>query len=284
MRIQAQFRKALMIALRRWMAPRTSLFAAALAFQALLALAPILLVLTSVAGRLLGQETARRSLMDAAVRFAGPGAEQVASTFLDMITGVGGYTAGTILGVVLLLFFGSSFFAQLRAALDSIWEIQGRGIRQAFFARVLSFVETIAALSAAMLILGAGALRTIVWPMLARTGQVGVVAWTAWTRIGTLAMTCALLGAAFRYIPDVRPRPGWAAVLSGALPAGVALGVAGELFSFVIGKSALASLYGAAGSVIMFLLWVQYSTWVVLFGAELCRAWDEAGPRPIVER
>jgi len=276
MRIRRRFLKALTIALRRWMAPRTSLFAAALAFQALLALAPILLVLTSVAGRLLGRETAREALMEAAVRFAGPGADQVVSNFLDMITDARGLAAGTILGVVLLLFFGSSFFAQLRVALDSIWEVKPQGIGRALFGRFLSFIETIVAVSAAILILGAGALRMIVWPALARTGEVGALAWSVWTRFGTLAMTCTLLGAAFRYIPDARPRPGWAAVLAGSLPAAVALGVAGELFGFVIGKSAVASLYGAAGSVIMFLLWVQYSAWILLFGAEICRAWDEA--------
>ncbi|HYV84885.1 MAG TPA: YhjD/YihY/BrkB family envelope integrity protein [Patescibacteria group bacterium] len=260
------------------MAARTSLFAAAIAFQALLALAPILLVLTSLAGRMLGQEAARRSLMEAAVRFAGPGADQVVSNFLDMITDARGYAAGTILGIVLLLFFGSSFFAQLRGALDSIWEVKPRGLGRALFGRVLSFIETIVAVSAAILVLGAGALRSIAGPLLARTGTLGVFAWSAWTRIGTLAMTCALLGAAFRYIPDVRPRPTWASILAGALPAAVALGVAGDLFGFVIGKSAVASLYGAAGSVIMFLLWVQYSAWILLFGAELCRAWDETGP------
>jgi membrane protein len=261
------------------MASRTSLFAAALAFQALLALAPILLVLTSVAGRLLGQETARRSLMDAAVRFAGPGADQVVSNFLDVITDARGYTAGTILGIVLLLFFGSSFFAQLRAALDSIWEVKPQGLGRALFGRVLSYVETIVAVGAAILILGAGAMRSIAGPFVARTGVLGVFAWTAWTRFGTLAMTCALLGAAFRYVPDVRPRPGWAAVLAGALPSALALGVAGELFGFVIGKSAVASLYGAAGSVIMFLLWVQYSAWIVLIGAEICHAWGETTAR-----
>jgi membrane protein len=262
------------------MAARTSLFAAALAFQALLALAPILLVLTSVAGRLLGQEEARHSLMEAAVRFAGPGADQVVSNFLDMITGARGYAAGTILGLVLLLFFGSSFFAQLRAALDGVWQVKPRGLGRALLGRVLSFLETIVAVSAAILILGAGALRSIAGPLVARSGVLGVFAWAAWTRVGTLAMTCALLGAAFRYIPDVRPRPGWPAVLAGALPAALALGVAGELFGFVIGRSAVASLYGAAGSVIIFLLWVQYSAWILLFGAELCRAWGDTAPRP----
>jgi membrane protein len=275
MRIRKRLLMAFMAALRRWMAPRTSLFAAALAFQALLALAPILLVLTSVAGRLLGRETARDALMDAAVRFAGPGADRVVSNILDGIAPVRGYTAGTILGIVLLLFFGSSFFAHLRAALDVVWEVRPQGVGRAILDRALSFVETLVAVSAAILILGAGALRTVVRPMLSPAGAAGVVAWAVWTRLGTLAMTCALLGAAFRYIPGVRPRPGWPAVLAGALPTALALGVAGEVFSLVIAKSAVASLYGAAGSVIMFLLWVQYSAWVVLFGAELCRAWDE---------
>jgi membrane protein len=267
-----------MIALGRWMAPRTSLLAAALAFQALLALAPILLVLTSIAGRLLGKEAARNSLMEAAVRFAGPGADRVVENFLDTIADTRGYAAGTILGVALLLFFGSSFFAQLRAALDGVWEVKPRGIGRALFDRVLSFIETIVAVSAAILILGAGAMRSIAGPLVARAGVLGAVAWAAWTRAGTLMMTCALLGAAFRYIPGARPRPGWGAALAGALPAALALGVAGELFGYIIGRSAVASLYGAAGSVIMFLLWVQYSAWIVLLGAELCRAWDETGP------
>jgi membrane protein len=266
------------MALPRWMASRTALFAAALAFHALLALAPILLVLTSVVSRMLGQERARQSLMEAAVRFAGPGADRVVGNLLDTIADTRGYAAGTILGVVLLLFFGSSFFAQLRAALDDVWEVKPRGIGQALLGRVLSFLETIVAVSAAILILGAGAMRSVAGPLVARTGVLGAVAWAAWTRAGTLMMTCALLGVAFRYIPGARPRPGWGAILAGALPAALALGIAGELVGYIIGRSAVASLYGAAGSVIMFLLWVQYSTWILLFGAELCRAWDETSP------
>ena len=65
-----RFRSVLAVAVRRWLAPRTSLFAAALGFHALLALAPMLMVLLSAAGRLLGQESARSSLSEAAVRFA----------------------------------------------------------------------------------------------------------------------------------------------------------------------------------------------------------------------
>jgi membrane protein len=279
-----RFAAVLAVATPRWLAPRTSLFAAALAFHALLALAPVLLVLLSVADRLLGQEAARRSLAEAAVRFAGPGADQVVSALLGLVAASRWRTTGTVLGVALLLYFASSFVAQLRIALDAVWEVRRKSLRRALFDRVLSFGDTLLALAAALLVLAVGVLRSIAWPVLARSGPTGAVAWTVWTRLGTLLMTSAVLAAAFRYLPYVRPRPRLRAVLAGALPAAVTLHLGSEAFGLVISRSAVASLYGTAGSVIMFLLWVHYSAWIVLFGAEVCRAWDEpapaAGPAP----
>lgn len=268
----------LAVATRRWMAPRTSLFAAALAFHALLALAPILLLLLSVAGRLLGQEQARQGLAEAAVRFAGAGADQVGAALLDFVAASRWHTAGTVLGVVLLLYFASSFFTQLRAALDSVWEVRHKGLGRTLLDYASSLGQTLLAVVVALLIMAVGTLRSIVRPLLAHAGEAGAVAWMAWTRLGTLLITIAVVGAAFRYLPYVRPRPSWGAVLAGVLPAALTLNLASEGFGLLISKSALASLYGAAGSVVMFLLWVYYSAWIVLFGAEICRAWDEPQP------
>jgi len=266
----------LALAVTRWLAPRTALFAAALAFHALLALAPMLMVLLSSAGRLLGQESARRSLSDAAVRFAGPGADQMVSALLDLLTATRWQLTGTLVGVALLLYFASSFFAQLRAAFDAVWEVRQKGFGRSLLHRVISYGQTFLVVAAAILVLAAGALRSMVWPMLARAGTAGAITWMAWTRLGTLLMTFAALGAAFRFIPSVRPRPRRGAILAGALPAALLLNLASEVFGLVISRSALASLYGAAASVIMFLLWVQYAAWIVLLGAEVCRAWDES--------
>jgi membrane protein len=265
----------LALATRRWLAPRTSLFAAALAFHALLALAPLLLLILSVAGRLLGQEQARRGLGEAAVRFAGPGADRVGAALLDLLAASSWRTAGTVLGAALLLYFASSFFTQLRAAFDSVWEVKRKGFGRALLDYAISLGQTLLAVAAALLFLAVGVLRSIVQPLLASTGEAGAIAWIAWTRLGTLFTTLLVLGLVFRYIPYVRPRPRPAAVLAGALPAALALNLASEGFGLLISKSALASLYGASGSVIMFLLWVYYSAWIVLFGAEVCRAWDD---------
>jgi membrane protein len=266
------------IALRRWLAPRTSLFAAALAFHALLALAPMLLVVLAAAGRLLGRESAHRSLSDAVVRFAGPGADRVVAALLALVTEARFKTTGTLLGFALLLYFASSFFSKLRAALDAVWEAPPKGLGRSLLSWLRSYGETIVAVAAVLLVLVAGAFRATIAPLLARSGDVGAFAWVAYTRLGTVLITFAALWAAFRYLPSVRPRPGRAAVLVGAIPAAVLLNVGSDLFGMVIARSAVVSLYGTAASVIMFLLWVQYSALILLLGAELCRAWGESGP------
>src|SRR5262245_33547663 len=257
------------------MAPRTSLFAAALAFQALLALAPVLLVLIPTATRLLGQEETQAGFSDAIERFAGRGAANVGSALLELVASAPAPPGGTAVGIVLLLYFVSTFFAQFRAALDEVWDAGPRGFRGAVKLRAVSFLEAIVAFAAALIILMWCATRSIVQPLLETFGAVAPLALTGWTRLGTLGMTFLSLVIAFRYIPSVRPRPGWSAVTAGALPATLLLNAATDLFGLLVAQSALASLYGTAASLIMFLLWVYYSAWVVLSGAETCRAWDQ---------
>ena len=256
------------------MAPRTSLFAAALAFQALLAVAPILLVLIPTATRLLGEEETQRGFADAIERFAGRGAANVGTALLELVASAPAPSGGTLVGIVLLLYFVSTFFAQFRAALDAVWEAGPQGFRGALRARAVSFLEAIVAFAGALLLLAWCATRSIAQPILESFGAVAPLALTGWTRFGTLGMTFLSLAMVFRYIPSVRPRPGWSAVTSGALPATLLLNAATDLFGLLVAQSALASLYGTAASLVMFLLWVYYSAWVVLFGAEVCRAWE----------
>ncbi|HET8948390.1 MAG TPA: YihY/virulence factor BrkB family protein [Candidatus Polarisedimenticolia bacterium] len=256
------------------MASRTSLFAAALAFQALLALAPVLLVLIPTATRIFGQDETQQALSDVIERFAGRGAAQMGQAILELIAAAPAPRAGTFFGVLLLLYFVSTFFSQFRAALDAIWEAGPRGIRGALVVRSISFLEAIVAFAAALVMLAAGATRSIVTPFLDSFGAVAPFAISAWTRAGTLVMTFVAQAAVFRFIPSVRPRPTYRAVIAGALPTTLLLNAATDLLGLLVAHSVLASLYGTAASLVMFLLWVYYSAWVVLLGAEICRAWD----------
>lgn len=263
------------LAARRWLAPQTSLFAAALGFQALLALVPILLVLARVAGPLLGRETARQSLAEAAVRFAGPGADRIVSALIELVAAAHGQTTRTLLGVSLLLFFASSFFARSQMALDAVWGVEHKKLGRKLVDRAISLGQALLAVGVSLLVLAAGAVRAVVRPLLTEAGAVGALAWEVWTRVGTLLMTVIVLAAAFRYIPFVRPRPRLAAVLAGAVPAALALHLANEVIGLVVSRSALVPLFGAGGTLVAILVWAQYSASIVLFGAHLCRAWGE---------
>lgn len=270
----------LRIATGRWLGARTSQLAAAIAFHALLALAPLLLLLLGVAGRLLGREQARTGLADAARRFAGPEAEHVTTALLQLVTASPWRTTGTVLGAVLLLLGASSFFLQLRGALNAVWGAGHKGFRRLLLRRLVSLGETLLAVTAGLLVLALGVVRSVISPVLSARGAPGHWAFVGMSYFGIFVMTCAVLAAVYRFLPEVRPRPRGAAVLAGALPAALLL----NLFSHAIGRfisaSAVVSLYGAASSVIVALLWMYYSAWIVLLGAEVARAWDEAHPAP----
>lgn len=247
-----------------------------MAFHALLALAPLLLLLLSVAGRLLGREAARDSLLSAARRFAGPEAESVALSMLQLVTVSRWRTTGTLLGLGLLLLFASSFFMELRTAVNTVWDTGHKGLRRLLLRRLISLGETLITVVAGLLILAVGVLRSVVWPLLTTDGSPGHWLLIGASHAGTLILTTAVLATVYRYLPEVRPRPRAAAVLVGAVPTAMVLGLFSHLIGRIISASALASLYGAASSVIVALLWMYYSVWIALFGAELCRAWDEA--------
>jgi membrane protein len=265
---------------RRWIDARTPLFAAALAFQALLAIGPALLMLLAVAGRFLGQERTQRSLFDAANRFVGHGADQMLTALLQFIEAGRPHAIGTIVGAALFVYSASSFFARLRDAFDAIWGVRSPGFGRAVLERLLSMAEAVVAAAAALFLLAAAALRTVVGPAVAQFGSAGAIMWIAWTYAATFMMTLGALTAAFHWIPSARPRPGWGAAAAGALPATMLLNLASHLFGLVVVRSTIASLYGAAASVIMFLLSVYYSAAIVLFGAEVCRAFEQGAGTP----
>lgn len=181
----------------------------------------------------------------------------------------------TVVGLTLMMLFGSTFFVRFRMALDAVWEVRDKRLVRQILLRAISYVETLLAVAVSVVVLALGTLGSIVGPVLSRLAIGGAAAWSAWTRLGALVVTALFLATAFRYIPHVRPRPRWGSTLTGAVPAALALHLANEFLGWVVARNALVSLYGAAGTVIVVLLWVYYSAFIVLFGAEVSRAWQE---------
>lgn len=242
---------------------------AALAFYTALSLAPLTVVVLWILS-LLGYHD-QKELMAEVVRIVGPEAGKSFSSILESANREPdlGNLAG-ILGLGVLVFSASGVFGQLQHSLDRIWNVEprpGQGIRGWLRKRLLSLgmVGTIGFLLMASLIASA-LLSAFVGSFSSEDAP--------WLRVVDLAVPflvyTMLFALIFKLLPDVKIS--WRDVWAGSLVTAALFTVGKSLIGIYLGKSTLASAYGAAGSLVVLLLWVYYSSLIVFFGAELTQA------------
>ena len=265
-------------ALLDWFAHRASSKGAALAFYAIFSLAPILLLVIALAGFFYGEQAAQGELLDQLRNLLG---EQGAEAVQLVLAGARNPTSGlfaTIIAGALLLFAATSVFAELKASLDDIWRAEAPA--QSSHSTQLLFWELLSTrlLSFGLILLLAFFLSTsfIISAVLAFISHYLQDFWGELSRIVAWIMPCfsfALLALLFALVYKTLPRVrlSWADVGMGAL------GTAGlfSLGKFVIGiylsRSAVASSFGAAGSLIALMLWIYYSAQIFFLGAAFTR-------------
>jgi membrane protein len=243
---------------------------AALSYYTVFSLAPMLLIVISVAGLVFGEEAARGEIFG---QLRGLMGVDAAKTIEDLLTSVSEPKEGvaaTTIGIVLLLIGATSVFAELQDALDRIWRAPARdrsgGLIALVRARMLSFgmILGVAFLLIVSLVLSAviaalgrwwsGAFGS--WEVLAQT--INVVLGFAVTTIG-FAMI-------YKLMPRVKVQ--WRDVWLGATVTALLFTIGRVLIGVYIGKSGIASGFGAAASLVVVLIWVYYSAQVFLLGAE----------------
>ncbi len=250
------------------------LLAAALAFFSLFSLAPLLLILTSALVFLGATDALDAILREGRDLFGAGGAELIE----DMLEGQSDHRGGTlaaIIGGVVLLVGATTLFAQLERALNIIWGVQPKpegALRSARHlltqrARSLGLIAVIA-----LLLLLAVFLSTYVSAVLAGLAEQvpgGTTVWQWLNRLGAFAVLSVVFAIVLTLLPNASvPR---LAVLVGA-PVTAALFVLGTwLFGIYVSTVAIDSAYGAAGSLVVLLLWVYVSAHTVLLGAEFTK-------------
>ena len=257
-----------------WFADNAPMHGAAIAFYSIFSLSPLLIIVISVAGLVFGREAVRGEIVD---QFGGligrEGAreiEQIIENADQPETG----TIATIVGLVTLFLGATAVFTQLKTALNTIWDVQQRSDRFLFtmlLDRVLSFamVQCIAFLLLVSLVVSTG--MTALANYLAGRIPALSVLLVVTNFLVSLAVITLLFAAIFRILPDVRIA--WGDVWIGALATAL-LFVAGKtLIGLYIGSTGVASVYGAAGSLIVLLLWVYYSAQIFLLGAEFTQVY-----------
>lgn len=243
---------------------------AALSYYSVFSLAPLLLIVISIAGLVFGQEAVRGELFGQLQGLVGTEGSKAIEGLLASVSKPAKGVASTVLGVGLLLVGATTVFGELQDALDRIWRAPVRdrsgGLWGLVRARLLSFgmILGIAFLLMVSLVLSAAIAALGKW----WSGAFG--GWEVLARMVDVAIGFALTTGVFAMIYKIMPRVSvqWHDVWLGAAVTSVLFSVGRFLIGLYIGKTGVASGFGAAGSLIVVFVWVYYSAQIFLIGAE----------------
>ena len=248
--------------------------AAALAFCAMLSIAPLLIVAIAVAGVFVGERTAQSEIFNRMREVIGPDATKLVHQVLHNAR-VSRHGLAMVMSFATLLLGATAVFSQLQDTLNLVWKVTGKPgvnvVARFFRKRVLTFLAVVALgmVLLASLILSAtlSAMRHYVG--LDTPGSLPM--WQAVDLIVSLGVTSLLFGAVYRILPDVRLA--WRHVWLGSSVTAVLFTMGKFGIGLYIIHSGMASAYGAAGALVVLLLWVYYSSIIFLLGAEFIHAY-----------
>ena len=256
-----------------WIEDGAMRLSASLAYYAIFSLAPLLVIVISIAGLVFGEEAARGQIAQQISALAGTRAGEaiqsaVQASAEEKTTGV----LATIIGLMVLLFGASTVFAELKDALNMIWGVAvkpGRPFLTLVRDRFLSFsiVLSIGFLLLVSLVISA-VLAALGKYMSARLPLPAAV-WHACDFLVSFGVISALFAMIFKILPNVRI--GWRDVWIGGLWTAFLFTLGKFLIGLYLGTSSVASSFGAAGSALIVLVWIYYSSCILFFGAEFTK-------------
>lgn len=253
-----------------WSNDNASRLAAALAFYALWSLAPLLMISVAVAGLFLGEDAARGKVAaELGGIVGGDAAESVQAVAASSAESPSKGVFGTIAGIVALFFGASGVFYELQSSLNTVWEVKpkpGAGIWTVVRSRFFSFTMV---LSVAFLLLVSLVLTSVlsaVGTFFSGSLPGGETLWQVINFCISLAIVAGLFAVIFKYIPDATIS--WRDVWLGGVVTAALFTIGKFALGVYLGKAAVGSAYGAAGSLIALVVWVYYAAQIFLLGAE----------------
>jgi len=247
---------------------------AALAYYSVFSLAPLLVICVAVAGAFLGEEAVRGELSDQLKSSLGASGAFAVQEMVAQARKPEANVWVSIGGFAMLFVGASGLFGQLQDALNTVWGVKqkpGRGVAGILKDRFLSFLMV---LGTGFLLLISMVLSAVLQAMGKWVGEMADLPpemWAVASELASFAVVVLLFAAIFKVLPDVQVR--WEHVWIGAIFT-AALFVAGKsAIAWYLGREATASSYGTAGSLALVLLWVYYSSIILLFGAEFTQVW-----------
>src|SRR5690242_10534890 len=246
---------------------------AAIAFYTVTSIAPILLIVVAIAGLVFGRAAAQGAIT---AQMGGLMGQQTADVLQSAVANSANTSAGTlatILGIIAVIVTASGVFSEMQSALNAIWKATPKGttVSRLIKARAVS-LGLVASLGFLLIVsLAVSAAITALGDFLNGFLPFGKLIASAMNTVISIALLSALFAAIYKILPDTPIA--WGDVLVGAVATAVLFTAGKSLIGWYIGSSAVASTYGAAGALIVLLLWVYYSAQIFLVGAEFTKAY-----------
>jgi membrane protein len=251
-----------------WSEDKVPKLSASLAFYTMLALAPLLVLITGIAGLAFGEEAARGQIVAQFQHLVGTQGAQAIQTMIQNASKGNGEILATVFGGIMLLFGATAVFVELQDSMNTVWGVKPKtsGLKGLIKGRLTSLT----------LIIGVGFLLLV--SLLVSAFLSGVSAymgqllpgmdwlWEALNFVVSLGMTTLLFAMIFRFLPDAKVQ--WREVWLGAFITAVLFTIGKTLIGMYLGQSSAVSVHGAAGSLAVILLWVYYAAQILFFGAE----------------
>jgi len=264
---------------------------AAIAFYTVTSLAPVLLIVIAIAGLAFGRDAAQSAIIGQLSGLMGPQTAEVLQSAMASASGASSGIIAMVVGVMTLMITASGVFGEMQSALNAIWKAEPTGlttVSRLIRARAAS-LGLVAALGFLLMVsLVVSATLTAFGNHLNSILPFGKLLLSGVHFVVSLLLISTLFAAIYKILPDRRLE--WPDVVVGGVVTAILFNIGKSLIGWYIGSSAVASSYGAAGALIVLLLWVYYSIQIFLLGAEFTKIYanrhgsrqkadDRDGPR-----
>lgn len=275
-------------AYHEWSHDRAARVGAALAYYALFSLAPLLVIMITIAGAIYGEAAAKGQIVEAISGQVGPDAAVGVERLLADLHVAGSRFFSTLVSAVLLIYGATNLFSQLRDALNTMWNVRPKpaehllgSVLEIAWDRLLAAIMVLAisiiflgtfAFSASLTMLN-GWLKTLITPDTAFILEGGNI-------LTGLGITTLLFAITFKLLPDVQIS--WRVVLVGAFVTAVLFNFGAFVIGLYLGYSGTRSFLGTAGSLVALMIWIAYSAQIIFFGAKFALVYASAIGKPIL--
>jgi membrane protein len=255
--------------IKQWLDDNMMLHAAGLAFYTIFSLAPLLVIIIALTGFFFGEQAASGQLSSYMEEIVGA---ELAEAVENIVSAVSGGTTGTFASIIstfILIFAATTVLTQLKESLNTIWSVDKslkQPVKMFFINRLLSLALIFILATALIATFFISTIVSIISPFLSQIFPEQIAIYSFLNSIFFVLVGTLLFSIIYKLLPDIRVK--WSDVLVGAFVTSLLFLLGRYLVTYYLTNAAMSSTYGAAGSFVIFLIWVYYNVMVIFLGAE----------------